>query len=170
MHVGASLSRSTIAVAARPLIDKKVLLERLHRCLERSKKKKKKKKRGGGGDLSSVTPFNYRYFLDHASSIGGRILRLRMWPLMRLSRWEERVVSTCGEHRHIPAITCRGWMQSPKEVRGFMSRQTPAERERYFPDAHFDLVLSNQVLEHVTDPEAVITDRHRSAAEARRDF
>ena len=25
-----------------------------------------------------------------------------------------------------------------------------------FPDGHFDLVLSNQVLEHVTDPEAVI--------------
>ena len=29
-----SVPRSTIAVAARPLIDKKVLLERLHRCLE----------------------------------------------------------------------------------------------------------------------------------------
>jgi hypothetical protein len=30
----AFVPRSTIAVAARPLIDKKVLLEQLHRCLE----------------------------------------------------------------------------------------------------------------------------------------
>lgn len=30
-----------------------------------------------------------------------------------------------------------------------------------FPDAHFDLILSNQVLEHVTDPEAVIADMGR---------
>ena len=30
-----------------------------------------------------------------------------------------------------------------------------------FPDAHFDLVLSNQVLEHVTEPEAVIADMAR---------
>jgi SAM-dependent methyltransferase len=30
-----------------------------------------------------------------------------------------------------------------------------------FPDGHFDLVFSNQVLEHVTDPEAVIGDMYR---------
>ena len=30
-----------------------------------------------------------------------------------------------------------------------------------FPDGHFDLVISNQVLEHVTDPEAVIADVFR---------
>ena len=30
-----------------------------------------------------------------------------------------------------------------------------------FPDEHFDLVFSNQVLEHVTDPEAVIADMCR---------
>ncbi len=30
-----------------------------------------------------------------------------------------------------------------------------------FPDGHFDLVISNQVLEHVTDPEAVIADIFR---------
>jgi SAM-dependent methyltransferase len=30
-----------------------------------------------------------------------------------------------------------------------------------FPDGHFDLIISNQVLEHVTDPEAVIADVFR---------
>ena len=30
-----------------------------------------------------------------------------------------------------------------------------------FPDAHFDVVLSNQVLEHVRDPQAAIADMHR---------
>ena len=29
------------------------------------------------------------------------------------------------------------------------------------PDEHFDLVLSNQVLEHVTDPEVVIAEVFR---------
>ena len=74
----------------------------------------------------------------------------------RLSRWEERVVSTCGEQTPIPAITRRGWMQSPKKLAA-ISGQIHGTRAD-FPDAHFDLVLSNQVLEHVTDPEAVIAD------------
>jgi len=34
-------------------------------------------------------------------------------------------------------------------------------RRADFPDGHFDLMISNQVLEHVTDPEAVIADMCR---------
>ena len=49
------------------------------------------------------------------------------------------------------------WLDAvSEEARGYV-RQIHGTRAD-FPDAHFDLVLSNQVLEHVTDPEAVIAD------------
>lgn len=49
------------------------------------------------------------------------------------------------------------WLDATAEEARDYVRQIHGTRAD-FPDAHFDLVLSNQVLEHVTDPEAVIAD------------
>lgn len=104
------------------------------------------------------TPFNYGYFVGHAAEIGGRILDYG-----------------CGAGQVVAqgrrvGLDFWGTDAFPEHYAG-SERAMPAEASQHFrpvvngradfPDAHFDVILSNQVLEHVTDPEATIADMHR---------
>src|SRR5262249_29996772 len=53
-----------------------------------------------------------------------------------------------------------GWADSVKPDIRDRIRRINNDRADY-PDDYFDMVISNQVLEHVTHPEAVIADIHR---------
>jgi SAM-dependent methyltransferase len=81
----------------------------------------------------------------------------------------------CGEGQTIALARSRGLdIWGADTFDGFWAGWTesllPSSRDRVrriengradYPDNHFDLVISNQVLEHVSDPEAVISDMHR---------
>lgn len=102
--------------------------------------------------------FNYRYFVDLAAASGGRILDYG-----------------CGEGQTVALARAHGldiWGADTFAgfFAGWANSLMPGSRERVrkiekghadYPDNHFDLVISNQVLEHVSDPEAVIFDIHR---------
>ncbi len=105
-----------------------------------------------------MIPFNYRYLLDHASAVGGRILdygcgRSELVTLGRQRGLDIWGVDTFSGHyaSSLDAVA--------NETRGFV-RQIQTLRAD-FPETHFDLVLSNQVLEHVTEPETTIRDMAR---------
>lgn len=109
------------------------------------------------GDMSQV-PFNYRYLLGHASVIGGRILDYGCGSGQIVTMGRQRGLDLWG------ADTYSGRYMSSLdavalETRAYIRQIHRARAE--FPDAHFDLVLSNQVLEHVIDPDAVIADMGR---------
>jgi SAM-dependent methyltransferase len=102
--------------------------------------------------------FNYRYFVDHAAKVGGRILDYGCGAGKIVALGLDRGLDIWG------ADTYSGYYA------GWASALEPRLRDRVrairngvtdFPDGHFDLVISNQVLEHVTDPEAVIADIFR---------
>ena len=100
--------------------------------------------------------FNYRYFVDHAAKVGGLILDYG-----------------CGAGKIVAQGLDRGldiWGADTYSGYGWASALEPRLRDRVrtirdgvtdLPDGQFDLVISNQVLEHVTDPEAVIADIFR---------
>lgn len=103
-------------------------------------------------------PFNYRYLLDQAVAIGGRILDYGC------GRGE---IVTIGRQRGLDL-----WGADTYSGHYVPSLDAVADAERSyihqihgsradFPDAYFDLVLSNQVLEHVNEPEVVIADMGR---------
>lgn len=95
--------------------------------------------------------FNYAYFIDHAITNGGRILDYGCGGGEMVALGLERGLDIWGADT-------------------FLRELTPPVRDRVclvqggrtdFPEGHFDLVMANQVLEHVTDPEAVIADIYR---------
>jgi SAM-dependent methyltransferase len=100
-------------------------------------------------------PFNYRYFVDHATINGGRVLDYGCGLGQIIALGMSRGLDIWG------ADTFEGYYA------GWSNALTPEVRDRVrhiadgradFPDAHFDLVLNNQVLEHITNPEATIAD------------
>jgi SAM-dependent methyltransferase len=102
--------------------------------------------------------FNYSYFIDHAAKVGGRILDYGCGRGQMVALGLERGLDIWG------ADTFSGYFA------GWRQELTPQVRDRVhpiqdghtdFPENYFDLVMANQVLEHVTDPETVIADIHR---------
>jgi SAM-dependent methyltransferase len=107
---------------------------------------------------ADVNPFNYRYFVDHAARLGGRVLDYGCGLGQMIAQGRERGLDIWG------ADTFEGYYAAwgeglPAEVRDRIRKIDGARAD--FPDEHFDVVLSNQVLEHVRDPEATIADIHR---------
>ena len=107
---------------------------------------------------AECNPFNYRYFVDHAARLGGRVLDYGCGLGQMIALGRERGLDIWG------ADTFEGYYAAwsdgvPAQVRERVRKIEGARAD--FPDAHFDVVLSNQVLEHVPDPEASIADIHR---------
>jgi SAM-dependent methyltransferase len=104
------------------------------------------------------TAFSYSYFVNLAAASGGRILDYG-----------------CGQGQTVALARTHGLdMWGADTFAGFFAgwadTLTPGSRDRVrkiengradYPDNYFDLAISNQVLEHVSDPEAVISDIHR---------
>jgi SAM-dependent methyltransferase len=102
--------------------------------------------------------FNYRFFIERAEKFGGRVLDYGCGPGQMVALGLNRGLDIWG------ADTFTG------NYVDWASGLTPQVRDRIrliqngftdFPDGHFDLVMSNQVLEHVPDPEAVIAEVFR---------
>jgi SAM-dependent methyltransferase len=103
-------------------------------------------------------PFNYRYFIDHAARIGGRMLDYGCGtgPMVTLGRTQNLDIWGADTY----AGYYSEWSKAVSPIA--QDRILRIENDRAnFPDEHFDLVLSNQVLEHVTNPEASIADMYR---------
>jgi SAM-dependent methyltransferase len=102
--------------------------------------------------------FNYRYFVRLAAASGGRVLDYGCGEGQTVT-----LGRTCGLDIW-GADTFTGfwapWINSVKPDARDHIRRIENDRTDY-PDNHFDIVMSNQVLEHVTNPEAVIADVHR---------
>jgi SAM-dependent methyltransferase len=102
--------------------------------------------------------FNYRYFVDLAAASGGRVLDYGCGIGQTVTLGRARGLDVWG------ADTFTGfwapWVDLVKPDVRDRIRSIENDRTDY-PDDHFDIVMSNQVLEHVTDPEAVIADIHR---------
>jgi SAM-dependent methyltransferase len=112
----------------------------------------------GDGEMDIRPEFNYVYFIGHAAIVGGRILDYGCGRGQVVELGLQRGLDVWGADTFTGYWGC--WEQE----------LTPRVRERVkliqdgktdFPESHFDFVMANQVLEHVTDPEAVITDIHR---------
>jgi SAM-dependent methyltransferase len=102
--------------------------------------------------------FNYRYFIDHATTIGGRILDYGCGRGQMVALGLERSLDIWGADTFSGFFA--GWAKELKPQVRDRVRQVQNGRVD-FPGSHFDLVMANQVLEHVTNPEAVIADIHR---------
>ena len=103
-------------------------------------------------------PFNYRYFIEHAARLGGRSLDYGcgVGDMVALGRAEG--LDIWGADTFDGYYS--GWADALKPaVRDRVARISQQRAD--FPDQHFDLVMSNQVLEHVTDPERVVADVYR---------
>jgi SAM-dependent methyltransferase len=106
----------------------------------------------------SQPAFNYSYFIDQAARIGGRILDYGCGRGQVLALGLKRGLDIWGADTFEGYFA--GWSgelppQVCDRVRNIREGQTD------FPNGYFDLVMANQVLEHVTDPAAVIADIHR---------
>jgi SAM-dependent methyltransferase len=103
-------------------------------------------------------PFNYRYFIEHAARLGGRVLDYGCGTGQMIAQGRERGLDIWG------ADTFEGYYAAwadavPAQARDRVRKIKGARAD--YPDAHFDVVLSKQVLEHVRDPEATVADIHR---------
>lgn len=109
-------------------------------------------------DVSAAVPFNYRYFLNHAAAIGGRILDdgCGRGEIVTLGR--QRGLDIWGADTYASHYV--SFLGSVADETRCYIKHIQASRADY-PDAHFELVLSNQALEHVTNPEAVIAEMGR---------
>jgi len=108
--------------------------------------------------MTQSSPFNYQYFAEHAARIGGRSLDYGcgFGSIVMLGR--QRGLDIWGADTF--AGNYARWSAAvPPAVKERVRRIENGRAD--FPDEHFDLVFSNQVLEHVTDPEAVIADVSR---------
>ena len=102
--------------------------------------------------------FNYRYFVGHAAACGGRVLDYGCGIAQTVTLGRGRGLDIWGADTF--AGYYAGWADSVNpDVRDRIRKIENGRTE--YPDDHFDLVMSNQVLEHVTDPEEVIADIHR---------
>jgi SAM-dependent methyltransferase len=102
--------------------------------------------------------FNYRFFIDRAAACGGRILDFGCGVGQTVTFGRARGLDIWG------ADTFAGyfarWINMVKpEIRDRIRKIENGRAD--YPADHFDFVMSNQVLEHVTDPEAVVADIHR---------
>jgi SAM-dependent methyltransferase len=103
-------------------------------------------------------PFNYRYFIEHAARLGGRSLDYGCGVGQMVALGRAGGLDIWGADTFDGYYS--GWADTLKpEVRDRVVRIV--EQRAEFPDQHFDLVMSNQVLEHVTDPERVVADIFR---------
>src|SRR5262249_9487227 len=105
--------------------------------------------------MTASAPFNYRYFAEHAAKIGGRILDYGcgFGSIVMLGR--QRGLDIWGADTFSGNYARRS-AAVPPEVQDCVRKIENGRAD--FPDEHFDFVFSNQVLEHVADPEAVIAD------------
>ena len=109
-------------------------------------------------DESREIPFNYGYLLNHAASIGGRILDYGCGRGEIVSLGRRRGLDIWGADSYESHYV--SFLQAvADETHCYIKRIQASHAD--FPDEHFDLVLSNQVLEHVTEPEAAIADMGR---------
>lgn len=103
-------------------------------------------------------PFNYRFLIERSLTRAGRVLDYGCGVGGAVAYGLSRGVDIWG------ADTFTGYYSDWSnailpEAKG---RILEIESGRAsFPDHNFDVVFSNQVLEHVTDPEAVVADMHR---------
>lgn len=103
-------------------------------------------------------PFNYRYFIEHAARLGGRSLDYGCGVGDMVALGRAGGLDIWGADTFDGYYS--GWADALKPaVRDRVARIV--EQRADFPDQHFDLVMSNQVLEHVTDPERVVADVFR---------
>ena len=105
-----------------------------------------------------AVPFNYRYFIAHAARLGGRSLDYGcgVGDMVALGRADG--LDIWGADTFDGYYS--GWADALKPtVRDRVTRIVDQRAD--FPDQHFDFVMSNQVMEHVTDPERVIADVFR---------
>jgi SAM-dependent methyltransferase len=105
-----------------------------------------------------VVPFNYRFLVERSLSMGGCVLDYGCGDGSAVAYGLSRGLDIWG------ADTFTGYYaewanlvlpQAKERIVGIESGRAS------FPDHHFNVVFSNQVLEHVTDPEAVLADMHR---------
>jgi SAM-dependent methyltransferase len=107
---------------------------------------------------SEPVPFNYRYFIEHAARLGGRSLDYGCGVGQMVALGRTGGLDIWGADTFDGYYS--GWADTLKpEVRDRVTRIV--EQRADFPDQHFDLVMSNQVLEHVTNPERVVADVFR---------
>jgi SAM-dependent methyltransferase len=105
-------------------------------------------------------PFNYQYFTQKAVQIGGRVLDYGCGSGQIVALGLERGLDIWGADTFAEYYSAeRGGVTLAPQLRGRI--RTIRNNIIDFPDGHFDLVLSNQVLEHVTDPEVVIAEVFR---------
>ena len=106
------------------------------------------------GDIA----FNYHYLIDHAQKIGGRVLDYDCGIGQAVALGLARGLDIWGADTF--AGFYAAWSAAVQPEARNRVRKIENIRADY-PDRHFDLVISNQVLEHVSDPEAVIADIFR---------
>jgi SAM-dependent methyltransferase len=103
----------------------------------------------------SSAPFNCRYFIQLAAEAGGRILDYGCGSGETVALGRSAGPDIWGADTFAGYHARWGEALNPTAS----GRVVVIENQHAdFPDAHIDIVLSNQVLEHVSDPERLIAD------------